>query len=285
MKLVRKPWVISGCGKILIISFLEKSTLWGAVGSLWYRESSKRFYVKIFIVKPAKFIYMHTDQFIDRTGQFLTSFPFPFSFPPTFPHLFLPLLSPVSSSAIIFSFFLPSSFPLTPPLIMWKPCIIFLLTYLELLGVLLPTIEQVTMKIIMKSSTLPCKMGASPFYTPFKLCYKDWVRTFWGCSIPSSFDNWGLKVCPRSPHTCIWDPGIMLEKTVSSLYNHFLSVTSVPSIHTVGICCIQVPDQCFPGLLLHKGKGPSWVPDNCRVQNFKYLFWPGIQGPDFSVYS
>lgn len=47
-------------------SVLEKSTLQGPQGSILYGESSKKFYVRIFIIKPAKVIYMHAGQIIDR---------------------------------------------------------------------------------------------------------------------------------------------------------------------------------------------------------------------------
>ena len=47
-------------------SFLEKSTLQGARGTLLYAESSKKFCVRIFIVKPAKFISMHAGPLINR---------------------------------------------------------------------------------------------------------------------------------------------------------------------------------------------------------------------------
>ena len=149
-------------------SFLEKSTLWGAVGSLWYRESSKRFYVKIFIVKPAKFIYMHTDQFIDRTGQFLTSFPFPFSFSPHLPSPSSCPFSPVSSSAIIFSFFLPSSFPLTPPLIMWSLALFSFLHTWSCWGFVTYRTSD-NENHLCNLSTLPCKMGTSPLLHSFQI--------------------------------------------------------------------------------------------------------------------
>ena len=110
---------------------------------------------------------------LTELDNYCTSFPFPFSFSPhpTSPSSYL--ISPLSSSAIIFSFFLPPTpSPLTPPLITLS--LAYFPSYiLGAAGVLSP-IEQATMKVISVIFQLyPVKWELAPFYTPFKLCYKD----------------------------------------------------------------------------------------------------------------
>lgn len=110
---------------------------------------------------------------LTELDNYCTSFPFPFSFSPHHPLPSSCPFSPLSSSAIIFSFFL-SPHPFSPHSSSYhvKPCIIFLLNTWGCWGFVTYRTSD-NENHLCNLSTLPCKRELAPFYTPFKLCYED----------------------------------------------------------------------------------------------------------------
>lgn len=93
---------------------------------------------------------------------------FPFSFSPHPPSLSSCPFYPVSPSAIIFSFFLPSPFPLTPPLIMLSLALFSFLHTWSCWGFVTYRTSD-NENHLCNLSTLPCKMGTSPLLYSFQI--------------------------------------------------------------------------------------------------------------------